>query len=166
LSSIVTNQVWLVLAKANAYASQKALQFVCRFVHPNKKPPLGSPRKPFVSEPLTPTGPFAPRQGSNVTISLWMLLFSMVVFAGISLAIALASRVPLISNGINDIFGLPQTAKSDKPDRTTHLLFLLFCYSSPLLFAMWISILHGLASRWQRYRQSASVEDDSTNPFS
>jgi hypothetical protein len=95
-----------------------------------------------------------------------MLLFSMVVFAGISLAIALASRVPLISNGINDIFGLPQTAKSDKPDRTTHLLFLLFCYSSPLLFAMWISILHGLASRWQRYRQSTSVENDSTNPFS
>ena len=43
LSSIVTNQVWLVLAKANASASQKALQFVCRFVHPNKKHP---PRKP------------------------------------------------------------------------------------------------------------------------
>jgi hypothetical protein len=116
-------------------------------------------------ESFQPSGPFAPRQGSNVTVSLWMLLFSMVVFAGISLAIMLASRVPLIANGINEVLGLPQTAKTDKPDRTTHLIFLLFCYSSPLLFAMWISILHGLVARIQKYRELRTNDRDSVNPL-
>lgn len=118
-----------------------------------------------MAEPLQPSGPFAPQQASRATISLWMLLFSMVVFAGISLAIALGSRVPLIANGINDLFGLPQTAKSDKPDRTTHLLFLLFCYSSPLLFAMWISILHRLALWLQRPQSKVLAETETMNPL-
>jgi hypothetical protein len=111
------------------------------------------------------TGPFAPQKGSRVTISLWMLLFSMMVFALFSMTIMLASRVPIISNSVHDFFGLPQTAKPDKPDRATHLIFLLFCYASPLLLATWIGLLHSAYTYFRRCTFHSDHREESDNPL-
>jgi hypothetical protein len=86
-----------------------------------------------------------------------MLMFSMIVFAGISLAMMLASQVPIIANGINSVLGLPETAQEGKPDRTTHLFFLLFCYTSPLLMAMLVSFVQMFLS-WERKQFNKNVE--------
>ena len=110
------------------------------------------------------SGPFGENEKSHRTVSLRMLLFSMVVFAGVSMVIMLAARVPVIANSINEFFGLPQTAKSGKPDRATHLIFLLFCYSSPLMFAMYVGILHSIASRLKPAFHS-KIEDEPDSPF-
>ncbi|MEI7458599.1 MAG: hypothetical protein WCK15_04270 [Pirellula sp.] len=111
------------------------------------------------------SGPFAESRRSRTTISLWMLMFSMVVFAGVSMVIMLAARVPTIANSINEFFGLPQTAKQGKPDRTTHLIFLLFCYSSPLMFAMWVGILHSINVRLKHFSAAKSGQDEPDSPF-
>ncbi|MFY8199664.1 MAG: hypothetical protein ACOVLE_03280 [Pirellula staleyi] len=111
------------------------------------------------------SGPFAESRRSRKTISLWMLMFSMVVFAGFSMLMMLAARVPTIANSINEFFGLPQIAKQGKPDRTTHLIFLLFCYSSPLLFAMWVGILHSINVRLTNFYAAKHGQDEPDNPF-
>lgn len=111
------------------------------------------------------SGPFAESRRSRTTISLWMLMFSMVVFAGVSMVIMLAARVPTIANSINEFFGLPQTAKQGKTDRTTHLIFLLFCYSSPLMFAMWVGILHSINVRLKHFSAAKSGHDEPDSPF-
>ena len=114
---------------------------------------------------LPSASPFGETRAGRPTISLWMLTFSLVVFAGISALIMFAARVPLVANNINDLFGLPHTAVPDKPDRTTHLIFLLFCYSSPLLFAMWVGLIHSLYSRISNRRSSDELEDEPDSPF-
>ena len=116
------------------------------------------------SKPLAvEASPFGEVSRPNKTISLWMLMFSLVVFAGISMVIMFAARVPIIANSINDFMGLPHTTKPDKPDRTTHLVFLLFCYSSPLLFAMWLGLLQSFfvnfISRPNVHMQSREGDD-------
>ena len=85
--------------------------------------------------------PFRDHVPQNRTVSLATLTFSLVFFAGVSLVIMFAARVPLIANSIHDFLGLPRLAKPEKPDRTPHLVFLLFCYASPLLLALWISLI-------------------------
>jgi hypothetical protein len=109
--------------------------------------------------------PFAQVSNSGRTVSLWMLMFSLTVFAVISLVIMLAARVPIIANSVNDVLGLPRTAKPDKPDRTTHLIFLLFCYSSPLLLAMWVGLLRGLYVRFKKPIDARAHSNEPDNPF-
>jgi hypothetical protein len=91
--------------------------------------------------------PFGGQQRNSRTISLTMMFCSMIFFAGVSLLMMMASRVPVLANGINEFFGWPENATSEKPDRSTHLFFLLFCYASPLLFAMWVGLLHSIIRR-------------------
>ena len=111
------------------------------------------------------SSPFAQSEPVRPTISLWMLMFSLVVFAMFSLLIMFAARVPAISNTVNDFLGLPATAKPDKPDRSTHLFFLLFCYASPLLLAMWIGLFHTFAARMASFRRSEEANQEPDSPF-
>jgi hypothetical protein len=103
--------------------------------------------------------PFASSTSPKLRVSLGMLLLSTVVFAAISMAIMMASRVPIIANNVNEFFGLPATAKPDKPDRTTHLIFLLFCYSSPLLLATWVGLVHSAYSYILSRKQANFIDD-------
>jgi len=108
--------------------------------------------------------PFAKTEPARATVSLWMLIFSLIVFAAFSMVMMFASRVPAITNSINDFFGLPQTAKADKPDRSAHLFFLLFCYSSPLLLAMWVGLFHVFCSRFFP-AQVTNRDNEPDSPF-
>jgi len=99
------------------------------------------------------------------TISLGMLIFLVIVFAAFSLVIMFAARVPLISNAVNDFFGLAHTATPDKPDRSTHLFFLLFCYASPLLLATLVGLMHLLLSRFIETSRSSDLDSEPDGPF-
>ncbi len=111
------------------------------------------------------SNPFAVTEPNRPTVSLWMLMFSMIVFAAFSLLIMFASWVPAISNVVNDFFGVTQAAKPDKPDRSTHLFFLLFCYASPLLLALWVGLLHMFLARFELIPKSFDTSKESDSPF-
>ena len=94
-----------------------------------------------MSQKANEFSPFAETASARPTLSLWMLLFSLVVCAAFSFLLMMAAHVPAIANTVNDFFGVAQTVKADKPDRSTHLYFLLFCYSSPLLLTMIVGLM-------------------------
>lgn len=103
--------------------------------------------------------PFATEEESRPVVQLWMLFVSMIVFACMSLLIMFAARVPAIANSIHDVMGMPRAAKPDRPDRSTHLFMLLFCYSSPLLLMLWVGFLRRLLIRWSPKPRRTESED-------
>jgi hypothetical protein len=103
------------------------------------------PPSPVQTKTQNPFG--NPDQKTRTTVSLGSLLVSMVVFAAISLLLMFAARVPAIANSINDLLGISRSATEGKPDRSTHLFMLLFCYSSPLMLMLWVSLFKGLMRR-------------------
>jgi hypothetical protein len=109
--------------------------------------------------------PFAPANKPRYTVSLAMLLMSMFVFAALSMLIMFAARVPIIANTIHDFFGLPLSPKPDKPDRTSHLVFLLFCYTSPLLLATWVGLMHSAGKYLASLRERSQQDSESNNPL-
>jgi len=111
------------------------------------------------------SNPFAQTEAVRPTVSLWMLMFSLIVFAVFSLLIMFAARVPAISDTLNDFFGIARTAKPDKPDRSTHLFFLLFCYASPLLLAMWVGLFHTFLTRFGMANRPAESSSEPDSPF-
>lgn len=102
----------------------------------------GSDQSPFASTSST--------QRTSPKISLWMLFVSMMVFAGVSLLLATAVRIPSVANGFRELFGIPTLKASQDNQRSTHLFLLLFCYSSPLLMMIWVSFLRRLILIQQR----------------
>ncbi len=92
-------------------------------------------------------------------------MFSLVVCAAFSLLIMMAARVPAISDTINDFLGIAKSARPDKPDRSTHLFFLLFCYASPLLLATWVGLFQMFLTRFVPLRQTLDTGDEPSNPF-
>ena len=118
-----------------------------------------------MSNQVVESSPFAETKPTRPSISLWMLLFSLVVCAAFSMLIMMAARVPAISNSVNDFFGMARVTKPDKPDRSTHLFFLLFCYSSPLLLAMWIGLLQMFITRFVQIRIDQQQSDEPDSPF-
>lgn len=105
---------------------------------------------PPTPNPPTHSTPFASREDRNrPTVGLWMILVSMVVFAAISLLFMFAARVPAISESVNDMLGIRSSIAEDKPDRSAHLFMLLFCYTSPLMLMLWVSLLKSIRVRRQ-----------------
>ena len=111
------------------------------------------------------SSPFSEPVAVRHSISLWMLVFSLVVCAAFSMLIMLAARVPAISDTINDFLGTAKSTKPDKPDRSTHLFFLLFCYASPLLLATWVGLLHLLVTSFVASRPKIDRSSEPDSPF-
>jgi uncharacterized protein with PQ loop repeat len=109
--------------------------------------------------------PFANEAPQRPVVQLWMLFVSMVVFAFMSLLIMFAARVPAIANSISDLLGVARTVKSDRPDRSTHLFMLLFCYTSPLLLMLWVGMLRSILIVWFP-KSNARAIDEPDSPFS
>lgn len=126
-------------------------------------PRTSLPRTSGTPKTDTPFATLEPAAGR--TVGLWMLLVSMVVFAMISLLLMFAARVPAVANSINDLLGVSRPIDNGQPDRSTHLFMLLFCYTSPLMLMLWVSLLRTLVRRRARHRQAAELAGDS-NPFS
>jgi hypothetical protein len=94
-----------------------------------------------------------------------MLMFSLVVCAAFSFLLMMAAQVPAIANTVNDFFGVGQTAKADKPDRATHLFFLLFCSASPLLLSMLVGLMHIFFVRFLHVGRSVDNSSEPDSPF-
>ncbi len=120
------------------------------------------PPTPFPNPPQTPFGSQNAR--SRPTVGLWTLLISIVVFAAISSLLMVAARVPAISESINDMLGIRSSSNKDKPDRSAHLFMLLFCYTSPLMLMLWVSLLKGLGHR-RRKHSANPPSSSSSDPF-
>lgn len=73
----------------------------------------------------------------------------MTVFAAIALLLALLARVPAVSQSLSLIFGTPAPPKSNKPDRSLHLLMLLVCYASPILMILWVNLMRAFLIQQQ-----------------
>jgi phage baseplate assembly protein W len=76
-----------------------------------------------------------------------------------------AARVPAVANSINDILGVARGAKPDRPDRSTHLFMLLFCYSSPVLLLICVSAMRKIANL-RSLDRDANDENGDESPFS
>jgi len=118
-----------------------------------------------MSQKVNEFSPFAETASTRPILSLWMLLFSLVVCAAFSLLLMMAAHVPVISNTVNDFFGVAQTAKADKPDRSTHLFFLLFCYASPLLLTVFVGLLQIFFVRVLQVGRTLDNSSEPDSPF-
>jgi hypothetical protein len=85
-------------------------------------------------------------------ISLALLLLLMVIFAVMSAGMFYASRVGAVQDELSLLSG-SSTRGAGEANRTAHLVFLLFTYTSPLLLAMALSGVVALL----RYRQRPAV---------
>jgi hypothetical protein len=109
--------------------------------------------------------PFGTQESYRPRFSLGMVFLLLVVNAGICILLLLATRVPMISDVVNDFWGLPKTSRGET-DRTTHLVFLMACYTAPLAMTAIVSIAYSLAARWMRSRGELEMnEDTSDSPF-
>jgi len=86
------------------------------------------------------------------------LLLLMVIVSTISALLLWASRLPMVTNEIHVWLGTTPAVNQDGTDRGTQLVFLLFCYSAPLLI---VAILQNtmLILRFLERRSSATTED-------
>jgi len=75
------------------------------------------------------------------------MLTLMVIFSMASIALFYASRIGEIQRDLRMLFG-DAIVVSAKPSRQSHLIFLLFIYSAPLVLAAVLST----ASAWMRRR--------------
>jgi hypothetical protein len=98
-------------------------------------------------------------------VGLWVVFVTMIVFAAISLLMMFAARVPAVANSINDILGVARGAKPDRPDRSTHLFMLLFCYSSPVLLLICVSAMRKFANL-KSLNRDRTEENGEESPFS
>lgn len=118
-----------------------------------------------MSSKASDSSPFAEAVSTRPTLSLWMMLFSLVVCAAFSFLLMMAAHVPAISNTVNDFLGVAQTAKPDKPDRSTHLFFLLFCYASPLLLTMFVGLAQIFFVKVLQVGRSGGNNTEPDSPF-
>jgi hypothetical protein len=94
----------------------------------------------------------AQRSASRPQISLSLMLLLMSIFALMSAGMFYASRVGAVQDEIAALSGSAATGSADA-SRTTHLIFLMFTYTSPLLLAM----LLGAVVAVLRYRDRRVV---------
>ncbi|XZE45733.1 hypothetical protein SH467x_000985 [Pirellulaceae bacterium SH467] len=109
--------------------------------------------------------PFGSQETFRPRFSLGMIFLLLVVNAGICILLLLATRVPMISDVVNDFWGLPKSSRGET-DRTTHLVFLMACYAAPLAMTAAVSLAYSLAAKWMRAQSEAdSDEDNPDSPF-
>jgi hypothetical protein len=115
--------------------------------------------KPKVDSPfMQQSGPTAPQFG------LGTLLLVMLIFSVISVGLFYSVRVPAIAKEINAIFGKVQETGTEGTDRTTQFIFVMFCYTAPLMMAAVVSLL-ALAMRRFQIVWSRSNPDTDDEPF-
>jgi len=110
------------------------------------------------SSPLTP---FAERRPRGFQFSMGSLLIIMAIVSVMSACLLWASRLPLVTNEIHLWLGTTPAANDDGTDRGAQLVFLLFCYSAPLLMAALIhSSLLLIRLVQPRFRSAQELDDE------
>ncbi|MDZ4852599.1 MAG: hypothetical protein SGI77_25195 [Pirellulaceae bacterium] len=104
--------------------------------------------------------PFLTTKPRTFQFSLGTLLIAMAVFSTMSATLLWASRLPLITNELNAWMGTVPSTNRDGSDRGTQLMFLIFCYSSPLLMAACLNLILVAARAIQRQFYVKPLSDD------
>ena len=114
----------------------------------------------IVKQESSPLTPFAERQPTGFQFSMGSLLIIMAIVSVMSACLLWASRLPLVTNEIHVWLGTTPAANDDGTDRGAQLIFLLFCYSAPLLMAALIHSSLLLIRLLQPQFQSAEEVDE------
>jgi uncharacterized iron-regulated membrane protein len=104
--------------------------------------------------------PFQDRLPPRFQFRLGTLLVAMLVFSVMSACLLWASRLPLITQELNAWLGTLPSKNRDGSDRTTQLLFLLFCYAMPLLMATALSSILSIFRWVDKMRARLPKADD------
>jgi len=104
--------------------------------------------------------PFLAEKPRKFQFSLGSLLLAMVIFSTMSASLLWASRLPLVSNELNAWMGTVPSTNRDGSDRRTQLMFLILCYSSPLLMAATLNLLLFGFRTLERFGTNESKPDD------
>jgi hypothetical protein len=108
-----------------------------------------------------PATPFAKRQSSGFQFSMGSLLVIMLLVSVMSASLLWASRLPMVTDEIHILLGTTPATNNDGTDRGAQLIFLLFCYSAPLLMAALLHSSLSLARMFQtRFGSSSEPEED------
>ena len=96
--------------------------------------------KPSIESPFLETG-----TGSSMQFGVGTLMIAMAVFAVTSACFLFASQLPIVSKEIYAWMGTVPPKNANENDRFFQLIFLIICYSSPLVLAAFLNILvHGI----------------------
>lgn len=80
------------------------------------------------------------------------MMLMMVVFCGMSAGLFYASRVPAITSELQTISGGALGDSAEEVGRRSHIIFVMFTYTSPLLLAALIGSILGVW-RWIERRR-------------
>jgi hypothetical protein len=100
-------------------------------------------------------------QPQRLSFSSILILLLMVVFAGLGLLVYNAMNVPAITNELDAWLGR-QSKTVDKADsREAQIVFVMFCYSAPLLLGILVHGLHQVINFFdRRFREREKKEDE------
>ena len=84
----------------------------------------------------------------------------MVVFSTTSAGFLWASRLPLITNELHAWMGTVPSKNKEGYDRWFQLLFLIFCYASPLLMVAILNLILACGRWFERITYRPTSPDD------
>ncbi len=95
----------------------------------------------IMKTPHPENSPFLDAKPPAFQFSLVSLLIAMAVFSVMSACLLWASRLPLVANELRIWTGTVPSTNRDGTDRGMQLMFLIFCYSTPLLMAATLNLV-------------------------
>ena len=105
--------------------------------------------------------PFIKTQPRRLSFSSILILLLMVVFAGMSLLVYNALNVPPRSHNELDAWLGRQSKTVETADsRESQIIFVMFCYSAPLLLGILVHTLHVIINFFDRRQRRIDNDDD------
>lgn len=87
------------------------------------------------------------------------MLFTTVA-AGVGLLVYNAFKVPAITSELNAWFGISTPPVDVAESHKAQIIFVLFCYSAPLLLGIFVNFFHQIVVLLNRYTAPDDQEDD------
>lgn len=116
-------------------------------------------RKPTVNKPNIDS-PFLKVQPRKLSFSSILILLLMVVFAGMGLLVYNALNVPAITNELDAWLGRQSKSVETADSREAQIIFVMFCYSAPLMLGILVHSLHMVINFFDRRQRELDREDD------
>ena len=145
---------WVAKQSACCTVRHLPVRFHSVHVHPRELI-----RKPNVNKPNVDS-PFLKQQPRRLSFSSILILLLMVVFAGMGLLIYNALNVPAITNELDAWLGRQSKTVETADSRKAQIIFVMFCYSAPLMLGILVHALHGIINFFDRRQQELDSQDD------
>ncbi len=110
--------------------------------------------------PQAENTPFIAQEVVPFQFSLASLLIAMAIFSLMSACLLWASRLPSVTDELHAWMGTIPSTNRDGTDRSTQLMFLLFCYSTPLMLAATIHFIFVVSRYFASLSQHRDLDRD------